>query len=148
MAEGNGQHDDRDSTLWLWLGVALIVAGVFFGGRSLGIIPWPVTAAIDAIIKARAGLGIVLIGVAVILWARSDRRFTAPARGTKLYRSRDSKWVAGVLGGLGEYFDVDATLLRLAFIGLVTMLDMGVLVAVYIVMAIIVPLEPKVDAQP
>lgn len=137
------RSDDRDSTLWLVLGAALVFAGLFFGAQSLGILPWPFTAMVRAAREARGGIGIVLIGIALILWARSDRRFTAPARGTKLYRSRDTKWVAGVLGGLGEYFGVDATLLRLAFIALVVLLDMGVLVAAYIIMAIVVPLEPE-----
>lgn len=141
-------HEDHDSTLWLVLGAALVVAGIFFGARSLGVIPWPLQAVLNALVRARAGIGVVLIGVALIWWARGDRRFTAPARGTKLYRSRDSKWVAGVLGGLAEYFNVDATLLRLAFIALVVMLDMGVLIAVYIVMAIVVPLEPEGGVVP
>jgi phage shock protein PspC (stress-responsive transcriptional regulator) len=145
---GNRPHEERDSTLWLVLGAALIVAGFFFGARSLGVIPWPVQAVLNALVKARAGIGVVLIGVALIIWANGGRRFTAPARGTKLYRSRDNKWVAGVLGGLAEYFNVDVTLLRLAFIALVILLDMGVLIAVYIVMAIVVPLEPEGGAAP
>lgn len=32
----------------------------------------------------------------------------------KLYRSTKDKVLAGVCGGLGEYFDVDPTLVRLA----------------------------------
>lgn len=147
MADEQGPirpSDDRDSTLWLVLGAALIVAGIFFGARSLGIVPWPVTIILEGLVEARTGIGVLLVGVALIIWARSDRKFTAPARGTRLYRSRDNKWVAGVLGGLAEYFGVDVTLLRLAFIALVVLFDVGVLVAAYIVMAIVVPLEPEV----
>jgi len=33
-----------------------------------------------------------------------------------LYRSDNNKVLAGVLGGLGEYFDVDPVVLRLAFV--------------------------------
>lgn len=138
---------DHDSTLWLVLGAALIVAGIFFGARSLGIVPWPVTIIFEGLIEARTGIGILLLGVALIVWARSDRRFTAPARGTKLFRSRDNKWVAGVLGGLSEYFDVDVTLLRLAFLALVFFFDVGVLVVAYIVMAVVVPQEPEVPGS-
>lgn len=32
----------------------------------------------------------------------------------KLYRSRDNRMIAGVCGGLGEYFEIDPTLIRLA----------------------------------
>ncbi len=31
----------------------------------------------------------------------------------KLYRSTSDKYIAGVCGGLAEYFDVDATIVRL-----------------------------------
>ena len=34
----------------------------------------------------------------------------------KLYRSATDKYVFGILGGLGDYFQVDSTLLRLAFV--------------------------------
>ena len=34
----------------------------------------------------------------------------------RLYRSSDNKVFAGILGGLGEYFDVDPVLLRLGFV--------------------------------
>ena len=34
----------------------------------------------------------------------------------KLYRSRTHRMVAGVCGGLGEYFNVDATLIRALFL--------------------------------
>lgn len=138
--------DDRDSTIWILIGVGLIVLGFFFGARTLGILPWPVETMVRVLGQARTGIGIALVGVALIVWARSDRRFSAPARGTKLYRSRTDKWLGGVLGGLGQYFGVDSTLLRLAFIGLVVLLDVGGLVAAYIIMAIVVPLEPDVPS--
>lgn len=39
----------------------------------------------------------------------------------KLYRSTKDKVLAGVCGGLGEYFDVDPTLVRLACVCFVYM---------------------------
>jgi phage shock protein C len=33
----------------------------------------------------------------------------------KLYRSRSNRQVAGVCGGLAQYFNLDATLLRILF---------------------------------
>jgi phage shock protein C len=40
----------------------------------------------------------------------------------RIYRSQEDKKIAGILGGLGELFDIDPTLLRLlfVFIGLAT----------------------------
>jgi phage shock protein C len=34
----------------------------------------------------------------------------------KLYRSRENRMIAGVCGGLGEYFEIDPTLIRLAVV--------------------------------
>ena len=33
----------------------------------------------------------------------------------KLHRSRSNKMIAGVCGGLGDYFNVDPTIIRIAF---------------------------------
>ncbi len=43
----------------------------------------------------------------------------------KLYRSNDNKIVAGIFGGLGEYFDIDPTIVRLIYIAL-AVFSMGV----------------------
>ena len=34
----------------------------------------------------------------------------------KLYRSRDERMLGGVCGGLGEFFSIDPTLIRLLFV--------------------------------
>ena len=34
----------------------------------------------------------------------------------RLFRSEQNKKIAGVCGGIGEFFDIDPTLVRLAFI--------------------------------
>jgi phage shock protein C len=58
---------------------------------------------------------------------------------SRLYRSRSQKILAGVCGGLGEYFDVDPVLIRLLFV--VTAFISGVGILAYIVLWILVPLE-------
>lgn len=59
----------------------------------------------------------------------------------KLYRSNSDKTVAGVCAGIAEYFDLDATLVRLAFVLLSLAYGGGIFV--YIVCAIIVPERPS-----
>ncbi len=39
-------------------------------------------------------------------------------RPRKFYRSREDKWIAGVCGGLGEYFNIDPNLIRIVLIAL------------------------------
>src|SRR6478672_5535778 len=67
---------------------------------------------------------------------------------SRLYRSRSQKMIAGVCGGLGEYFDVDPVLIRLLFV--VTAFISGIGILAYIVLWILVPLEgdtsPRIDA--
>ena len=55
----------------------------------------------------------------------------------RLYRSKKDKMLAGVCGGLAEYFDVDPSLLRLATVLLCLYAGTGLLV--YIIAAIIIP---------
>ncbi len=63
----------------------------------------------------------------------------------KLYRSRADKMVAGVCGGLGEYLDVDPTLIRLLFVFAV-LAGFGSGVVLYIIMAIVMP--PREETRP
>ncbi|MHB1414431.1 MAG: PspC domain-containing protein [Chloroflexota bacterium] len=55
----------------------------------------------------------------------------------RLYRSKDNRVIAGVCGGLGEYFAIDPVVWRLVFV-LATFFGGSGLLA-YIVMAIIIP---------
>jgi phage shock protein C len=60
----------------------------------------------------------------------------------KLYRSRNQRMLAGVCGGLAEYFNVDATLIRVLFLVLAVFGGTGLVI--YVVMWLIVPDESKV----
>ena len=55
----------------------------------------------------------------------------------KLQKSKNQKMIAGVCGGIGEYFEIDPTLVRLGFV-LVSLLGGSGLFA-YILAAIIMP---------
>ena len=55
----------------------------------------------------------------------------------RLHKSSTQKMVAGVCGGIGEYFNIDPTLIRLGFVALSFMSGGGLLV--YILAAIVIP---------
>jgi phage shock protein C len=59
----------------------------------------------------------------------------------KLYRSRVDRKIWGVCGGLAKRFDVDPTMIRVIFV--VSLLCGSLGLWVYIIMAIMVPLEGK-----
>lgn len=59
-----------------------------------------------------------------------------------MYRSDTNKVLAGVLGGLGEYFGVDPVVLRLAFVFLLLATAVLPGVIAYIAAIFIVPCRP------
>lgn len=65
----------------------------------------------------------------------------------KLYRSRENRMLGGVCGGLGEYFDIDPTLVRLLFVFGAFLGIPGALTLIYLVMLILVPQEAPVVTE-
>ena len=63
----------------------------------------------------------------------------------KLYKSRKNKMLGGVCGGIGEYFKIDPTLVRLGFVALCILAGGGIIA--YILCLIIVP-EAPIDYEP
>ncbi|MCK4454225.1 PspC domain-containing protein [Candidatus Parcubacteria bacterium] len=57
----------------------------------------------------------------------------------KVYRSRKDRIIAGVAGGIAEYFDIDVVLVRAIFILLTLIHGVGILL--YIILMIIIPKE-------
>jgi phage shock protein C len=58
----------------------------------------------------------------------------------RLYRSRTDRMIWGVCGGLANYFDVDPTIIRV--LAVISIFITGFSILAYIIMAVIVPLEP------
>lgn len=65
--------------------------------------------------------------------------------GRTLYRSRDSRMLAGVCGGLARYFGIDATIVRLLWVALTFAGAAGIII--YLVMWAVVPEEPLPQDQ-
>ena len=58
----------------------------------------------------------------------------------KFYRSRKNRAIAGICGGLADYFDIDPIIIRL--ITLILALSAGAGLIAYIIAWIVVPEEP------
>lgn len=63
----------------------------------------------------------------------------------KLYRSRKDTKIAGICGGIAEYFNVDSTIIRL--LAVLTIFFGGGGIIAYVIGWIIIPLEPAVEDQ-
>ena len=61
--------------------------------------------------------------------------------GKRLYKSRSERMLFGVSGGMAEYFDIDPTLVRIAWV-VIAVLTAGMGFLAYIALAIIVPDAP------
>ena len=58
----------------------------------------------------------------------------------RLYRSSTNKVIAGVCGGIGEYFDIDPVIIRLVWI---LFLFIGAGIIAYIIAWIVIPKSTK-----
>ena len=63
--------------------------------------------------------------------------------GKKLYRSESDRMLCGVCGGIADYFEIDPTLVRLAWVLLCALGFSGIVV--YIIAAIIIPTQSAVQ---
>lgn len=64
----------------------------------------------------------------------------------RLMRSKKDRVLSGVCGGIGEYFDIDSTIIRLIFLVLVFM-SCGTAVVVYLISSIIIPEDDGIIYQ-
>ena len=60
-----------------------------------------------------------------------------------LFRSRSDYLFAGVLGGLGYYWNIDSTIVRILFL-MFTILTLGLTIIVYFILLKAIPLEPEI----
>lgn len=58
----------------------------------------------------------------------------------KLYRSRDNRWIAGVCGGLAEFFGLSPKIVRIICALLIMVYGSGMII--YIILALFIPKEP------
>jgi len=61
----------------------------------------------------------------------------------KLTRSRDNRWLAGVCGGLADYFKVDPVLFRILF---VILAFTGAGIPIYLLAWLIIPAEGETES--
>jgi phage shock protein C len=60
----------------------------------------------------------------------------------KIYLSETNKKIGGVCGGIGDYFNIDATLVRLIWI-VITLMTMGTGILAYIIAWVVIPQQPR-----
>ena len=74
---------------------------------------------------------------------KTEKKGTTVQINRRLYRSETNKLIAGVSGGLGEYFNVDPVIIRLLFVLFTLIHGSGVLL--YLILWVVLPKESKVE---
>ena len=59
----------------------------------------------------------------------------------KLYRVQEGKLLGGVCKGLAEYFEIDVTIIRIAWVIVVCFAGVGLLA--YLIALLVMPVKPK-----
>ena len=138
MPENNGPRGDRND--WgVVLAVSLIAVGLWFLVGTVAGPRWQ--AAMRTGAEVVWPLALVALGVLLFL---SSRRGAQPSAhsGRRLYRSRRTRMVGGVLGGVAEYLDVDPTIVRVAYVILAYLSGVFAAVVAYVIATIVIPEEP------
>jgi len=93
--------------------------------------------------------GILLIGIGIVLLFQTGKKSeTEPIAESeikdenrkRLCRSKGDRMISGVCGGMGEYFNIDPSFVRIAWV-LATLFSVGVGVLIYILLIFILPEE-------
>lgn len=145
---------ERSSSNHKFWGILLVIVGTVWLGSNLGFIPWFHIWHVDW--ESALAVLLILLGVAFLMGGRNYVSDHGPeeqsAEGaqqsrrveravSRLYRSRTDRKLFGVCGGLGMYFSIDPTIVRL-FVVVSALASFGITLLAYIIMAIVVPEEP------
>jgi phage shock protein PspC (stress-responsive transcriptional regulator) len=120
-------------------GVVLVIVGLYqlalrFFGETLGAI-WRI---VGLIISILGPLVVITVGILLLIAARRNA-LNLPAN-RKLYRSTTNRKIAGICGGIAEYFSADPAMVRI-FTIVLGVISWFVIVPLYLLFWIIVPLD-------
>lgn len=140
---------DSNRSIPIFWGILLIVIGAFLLMKQTGYlyffrfwhIPWSLIWGVLLIL----GGGVLLLRPPKTETKNDNTTYSAGPdpriKPKQVYRSMTNKMIAGVCGGVAEYFNIDATLVRIGYV-LLTLASVGVGVVVYLLMALILSSSP------
>ncbi len=163
--------DEEDEAQSIWnvptiSGLTIILVGIIYLLSEMGIWSGPDVSFLASTLPWLAGVLIILLGFGVLSWRPKRKKKTkkkaieastgkqkvveepAPkkSRRKRLTRSRRDKKLFGVCGGIAEYLNVDATLVRIAFV-IGTIASGGPFILAYLALAYVMPEEPALTPE-
>lgn len=163
------EEEDEEQSIWnvpTIAGLSFILVGIIYLLSELGIWSGVDVTFLASTLPWLAGVLIILLGFGVLSWRPKRKKKTkkkaieastgkqkvveepAPKqhRRKRLTRSRRDKKLFGVCGGIADYLNVDATLVRIAFvIGIIA--SGGPFVLAYLALAYVMPEEPALTPE-
>ncbi|MEM8484541.1 MAG: PspC domain-containing protein [Bacteroidota bacterium] len=161
-------EQSKESGIWnlpTMAGLSMILVGIVYILQEMGLgLGLPSVADIAAAMPVVAGILIILLGFGALSWRpkkKTTRKvkvdlkakkakvkvekkaYNGPKR--KLRKSRDKK-VSGVASGIAEYFNIDPTLVRIAFV-VGTIASGGPFFLSYIILGMIMPKEDATSSS-
>jgi phage shock protein C len=135
----------RGKQPWVWGGV-LVLIGILLLINNLGLLPFRLEVIWRTVNAVFWPLLLIGLGVLLVYLLRGGSLDLSRARALgerlPLRRSRTDRMLAGVCGGIGHSLRVDPLVVRVAWV-VSSVLLLGVAgVALYIVAALLIPLEP------
>lgn len=142
QSEKERKHLEKDSTFLL--AVILILFGILLLTRELGLfdyfsfwkIPWTIVWAIFLIC---IGLFLVFASNKASEGSVADKDFPTVIK--QINRSHENRMIAGVCGGLAEYFKIDPSIVRLIWV-FASIASAGLGVLVYVILIFVFPEKP------
>jgi len=147
-------------------GLTIILVGIIYLLSEMGIWSGPDVSFLASTLPWLAGVLIILLGFGVLSWRpkkakQKTKKAIEAATGKqkvveepetkrrsrkRLTRSRRDKKIFGVCGGIADYLNLDATLVRIAFV-IGTIASGGPFVLAYLVLAYVIPQEPSLSPE-
>ena len=161
--EENEKKENGFFNLPVMAGLSIIMVGIAYLFQEMGLSPFAIDLTqIIALLPWLAGVLIILLGFGVLSWRpkkkkkkiRKAKTVETPSgkkrvvveekttdKSKRLSKSRDKK-VAGVAAGIAEYFNIDPTIVRIAFV-IGTVASGGPFLLAYLLLAMVMP-KPEI----
>ncbi len=162
-------EEDEEDSKGIWnlptvAGLSLIVVGVAYIFQEMGLWSGFDIGAIAAMLPWLAGILIILLGFGVLSWRPKKKKkkvkkavdlqsgqekvvveTDVSPKKKRLTKSRNKK-IAGVCGGIAEYFNIDPTLVRIAFV-IGTIASQGSFILAYLLLSFVMPKPPSLAPE-
>ena len=163
------EEEDGEQSIWnvpTISGLTIILVGIIYLLSELGIWSGVDVTFLASTLPWLAGVLIILLGFGVLSWRPKRKKKTKKkaieastgkqkvveepepkkSRRKRLTRSRRNKKLFGVCGGIAEYLNLDATLVRIAFV-IGTIASGGPFILAYLALAYVMPEEPALSPE-